>query len=180
MIRRRFLPALALLLAAGAAPLAAQQPVTVFVVRHAEKGPETPDPSLTPEGVARAEALARVLAGAGVTHFYASEFKRTRETVAPAAAQAGATPTVVPARDLDGLVSRLRALPAGSRALVASHSNLVHLIAARLSGVQVPELTELDYDRLVVVTLLPGGGGEAVVLRYGAPSGGVGAGSMKP
>ncbi len=62
----------------------------------------------------------------------------------------------------------------------SAHPLSERVIAARLSGVQVPELTELDYDRLVVVTLLPGGGGEAVVLRYGAPSGGDGAGSMKP
>ncbi len=166
MRRRRFLAAALLLLGS---PLAAQQPgaTTVFVVRHAEKGPENPDPSLTVAGRQRADALARALSSAGVNAFFASEFKRTQETVAPLAAQAGAGTTVVPARDVDRLVAALRTLPAGSRALVASHSNLVHLIVEKLSGVKVPELTEADYDRLFVVTLAGPGTGSVVTLRYG-------------
>jgi broad specificity phosphatase PhoE len=158
----------ALTLVTLAAPIQAQAaPVTVFVVRHAEKGPENPDPSLTPVGQARAAALARTLGDARVTALFASEFKRTQETLAPLGTAVGVTTTVVPAVDMDGLVARLRALPPGSRAVVASHSNLVHLIVEKLSGVKVPALTDLDYDRLVVVTLSGDGKGEAVVLKYG-------------
>jgi broad specificity phosphatase PhoE len=150
-----------------AAPIQAQAaPITVFVVRHAEKGPENPDPSLTAVGQARAAALARILADAKVTALFSSEFKRTRETVAPLGTAVGVTPTVVPAVDMDGLVAKLRALPPGSRALVASHSNLVHLIVEKLSGVKVPALTEADYDRLVVVTFTGDGKGDALVLKY--------------
>ncbi len=153
------------------APLAAASaqtaPLTVFVVRHAEKGPENPDPSLTPAGQQRAAELARVLTGAQVSAAFASEFKRTQETVAPLAAQLGLTPVMVPAGKMDDLIAQLRALPPGSRAVVASHSNLVHLIVEKLTGVKIPALTDTDYDRLVVVTVLPDGKGEAVVLRYG-------------
>ena len=141
-------------------------PVTVFVVRHAEKGPENPDPSLSAEGSKRAEALARVLADARISAGFASEFKRTRETLAPLASAGGFTPQVIPATAVDSLVGRLRALPPGSRAVVASHSNLVHLIVEKLSGVKLTPLTDLDYDRLVVVTL-QNGRGEVMVLRYG-------------
>ena len=56
--------------------------------------------------------------------------------------------------------------PDGSRAVVASHSNLVHLIVERLAGVKLTPLTDADYDRLVVVTLQDGRG-EVVVLKYG-------------
>lgn len=166
---RHLLAALTLLLPIPLTAAVAQAPgapVTVFVVRHAEKGPENPDPSLTADGRKRAEALARVVGDARITAAFASEFKRTQETVAPLAAAGGLTIQVVPATALDSLVRRIRALPPGSRAVVASHSNLVHLIVERLSGIKLTPLTDLDYDRLVVVTLQDGRG-EVVVLRYG-------------
>lgn len=141
-------------------------PITVFVVRHGEKGPEPQDPSLSAAGRERAGALARVLGDARVTALFSSEFKRTQETVAPLAEAAGVKVQVVPAAVTDSLVARLRALPPGSRAVVASHSNLVHLIVEKLSGVKLPQLTDADYDRLVVVTLMDGKA-EVVVLRYG-------------
>lgn len=165
MLRRLVMSLLLVVPLAGATAQSAPQ--TVFVVRHAEKGPENPDPSLTPAGQQRAAELAWLLIGAQVTAAFASEFKRTQETVAPLAAQAGLTAVVIPAGNMDELIGQLRALPPGSRALVASHSNLVHLIVERLSGVKIPTLTDLDYDRLVVVTVLGDGKGEVVVLRYG-------------
>ena len=76
---------------------------------------------------------------------------------------------MISATNLDSLVARLGSLPPGSRAVVASHSNLVHLIVERLSGVKVAPLTDVDYDRLAVVTVTGAGKGEAVVLRYGEP-----------
>lgn len=165
MLRHLLLP---LLLLTPPVPAIAQSaPRTIFVVRHAEKGPENPDPALIPAGQRRAAELARVLVGVPVTAIFASEFKRTQETVAPLAAQAGLTTVVVPAGKLDALIAALQALPPGSRAVVASHSNLVHLIVERLSGVKIPMLTDLDYDRLAVVTVSDGGKGEVVVLRYG-------------
>ena len=149
--------------------LAAQAaPITVFVVRHAEKGPENPDPSLTPAGQERAAELARVLGDARITAVYASEFKRTQETVTPLARAAGLAVTVVPAAKPDSLVTLIRALPPGSRVVVASHSNLVHVIVQRLTAVAVPPLTEADYDRLAVAVVGgPAGKGEAFVVRYG-------------
>jgi broad specificity phosphatase PhoE len=167
MHRRLFL---ALALLAPLSSLAAQDaPLTVFLVRHAEKGSENPDPSLTAAGRRRADELARVLKDAHVTALFASEFKRTQETLAPLAQATGLVPMLVNAGKMDDLVAMLRALPAGSRAVVASHSNLVHLIVERLSGQKVPPLTDLDYDRMVVVTVAGDGRGQAVVLRYGEP-----------
>jgi len=144
-------------------------PVTVFVVRHAEKATDDPrDPALTEAGSERARELARTLADASVTAFFASEFKRTQLTVAPLASAAGSPVTVIGAGAMDSLVARLQALPSGSRALVASHSNLVHLIVKRLTGATVRPLEDADYDRLYVLTLSGKGSGSAVVLRYGS------------
>lgn len=165
---RRLVVALSLLVPTTS--LAAQDAqLTVFVVRHAEKGPENPDPSLTEAGQRRAAALARTLTDTRVAALFASEFKRTQETLAPLARANGLTPTVVPAGKMDDLIAVLRGLPPGSRAVVASHSNLVHLIVERLSGQKMPMLTDADYDRLVMVTTTGDGKGQAVVFRYGEP-----------
>jgi broad specificity phosphatase PhoE len=165
---RRLVVALSLLV--PTASLAAQDAhLTVFVVRHGEKGPGNPDPSLSEAGQRRAAALARTLTDGRVAALFASEFKRTQETLAPLASASGLTTTVVPAGKMDDLIAGLRALPPGSRAVVASHSNLVHLIVERLSGQKMAMLTDADYDRLVMVTVTGDGKGQAVVLRYGEP-----------
>lgn len=143
--------------------------VTVFVVRHAEKGPEQPDPSLTPAGAARAAALAAMLADTRVSAIYTSQFKRTQETAAPLGQRLGVTPQVIDAGKTDQLVAALKALPPGSRALVVSHSNVVPAVVEKLSGEKVGELTDADYDRLYVVTIRPEGA-TVTLLHYGTPS----------
>lgn len=154
-----------------AVPAVAQnQSTTVFVVRHAEKGPEQPDPSLTPAGTARATTLTGMLRDAHITAVFATQFKRTQETVAPVAAQAGIQVQVIDAGKTDALIASIRALPAGSRAVVASHSNVVPSIVEKLTGEKVGELTDADYDRLFIVTIRPDGTGSVVMLHYGMPS----------
>jgi broad specificity phosphatase PhoE len=149
---------------------AAVSPITVFLVRHAEKSTDDPrDPTLSEAGRRRAGELARVLSDGDVTALFATEYRRTQETLAPLAARIGVPTTIIGAGRPDSLVARLRALPPGSRAVVASHSNLVPAIVARLAGVEVTPLTDADYDRLYVVTLAGNGVATAVVLRYGEP-----------
>lgn len=140
---------------------APEQALTVVCVRHAEKAPDGRDPALTPAGTERAAALARLLGHAGVTHVFASEFRRTRATVAPLAAAAGLTVTVVPAGDPAAQVAALEALPAGAVAVVAGHSNTVPGLVAALGGAieglaeherYGPMLADDEYDRLFVVT----------------------------
>lgn len=166
-------------LIAAPAGSAQTEPVTVFVVRHAEKGPETPDPDLTPTGQARAKTLVHMLGDAGVGTIIASEFKRTQQTAAPLAAFLGLKTRVVGAGHTDSLIAALRGLAPGSRALVVSHSNLVPGIVEQLSGVKPTELTDADYDRLYVVTFGEGQRPSAVYLHFGAPSAGKG-GVMRP
>ncbi len=164
---------------AQATPARSQEPVTtVFVVRHAEKGPATPDPSLTEAGNARARALAHTLSDQQISAIFGSEFKRTQETAAPLAASLGITPTIISAGKNDELVGALKALPAGSKALVVSHSNLVPVIVEKLSGQNVGELTDADYDRLYIVVLRPNASPTVIYLHYGVPS--AGGGPMRP
>ena len=173
----RYLLAPALALATGLAPappvpvpVPVPAPLTVFVVRHAERGTDDPrDPALSEAGRRRASELARVLGDAGVTHLFSSEFRRTRETLEPLARQAGLTPVVIPAAATDSLVALIQGLNPGSRVVVASHSNLVHVIVGKLAGAAPPPLTERDYDRLFVVTVTGAGAGLVATLRYGEP-----------
>src|SRR5688500_12271615 len=66
------------------------KPITVFVVRHAEKEAEPKqDPPLTKEGVARSQELARVLGGANIKAIYTSQFARTKLTAGPLVAKTG-------------------------------------------------------------------------------------------
>jgi len=164
--RLRFL---LLLTALFGAPLAAQAPaaapVTIFVVRHAERASTESDSPLSDLGKARAARLATMLASAGVTHAISTEFIRTKDTVAPIATAAGITPTVVGARDMNPLITMLQGLPAGSKAVVAGHSNTINVIVGRLTGQEIPALEDSVYDRLYVVTIA-GGVGTAVLLHF--------------
>jgi len=167
--RRTFLVLAALLVAAPLAHLSAQAappaPVTIFVVRHAERASTESDSPLSEAGQARAERLAAMLADAGITHAFSTEFIRTKDTVAPVAARAGVTPTVVPARDMNALISALTALPPGARAVVAGHSNTINVIVGRLSSQEIPALDDSMYDRLYVVTLA-GGAASWVLMHF--------------
>lgn len=157
--------------AAALAPAAA--PAQVFLVRHAEKAlDQGEDPDLTPAGQARAEALAVVLGNAGVTHLFATEYRRTQRTLEPLATRLGLTVVVVPAKDSAGQLARLRELPPGAVAVVAGHSNTIPGLVRGL-GARAQDLTDADYDRLFAVALTRTATSvraSAAQLRYGAPS----------
>jgi phosphohistidine phosphatase SixA len=153
---------------------------TVVFVRHGEKATDDPrDPSLSAAGEARALALAAVLGRAGVTHLFASEFRRTQATLTPLASATNLTIAVLPAAAPEQTIAAVRALPAGSLAVVAAHSNTLPAMIAALGGL-VQGTVEANgqrmlpddaYDRLFVVTRpAPPTTGEVrtLELRYGA------------
>lgn len=141
---------------------------TVFLVRHAERQAEGADPSLNDAGRARAKALADMLADAGITAIYTTEFHRTQETAAPLAEKLGIKVTAMPGKDLDGLIARVRELKPGGRALIVGHSNTVPAAASRLTGATTADMPDSEFNRLYVATFRGAGPGELVVLHYGA------------
>jgi len=154
----------------GAAPSV----VRLFLVRHAEKSKENPgDPVLTEAGVERAAALGRMLAAADVTHLFSTELKRTRATVAPIAKARSLEVASYDGGDLDELAGRLAALPDGSVAVVAGHSNTTPNLFAALGAGTARDLTEhprygpmipdSEYDRLYEVVLVRDGEGTRLV-----------------
>jgi len=161
----------------AAAPIAAR-PTTVILVRHAEKADDDPsDPSLSARGEARARALAELLAHAGVTHLFASEFKRTQATLRPLATATGRPLAVVPAADHAALLAAIDDLPAGALAVVAGHSNTVPALITGLGGAlggtvaspAGPLLPDDAYDRLFLVIRPPRGEVQTLELRLSDP-----------
>ena len=159
--------AVAVLLTAASHAIAQQ---AVIVVRHAEKADQTPDTHLSARGRARAQALADLLRGAGVTHVITSEYARSQETAAPLVKALGLTPEQVPAKDLPTLVARLHALDPASIVLVVGHSNTIPPILSVLGWPNTLDLHENDYDNDFVLAPHPGQRASMVRLKYGQPS----------
>jgi phosphohistidine phosphatase SixA len=125
---------------------------TVIIVRYAEKVVSTDtDPSLSPGGRRRAEALARILKDSGITTIFTSEFKRTQETAGPTATSIGIAPSIVPARDTDALVAKLQHL--NGNALVVGHTDTIPSLIEALGVETSVEIPSEDYSELFIVTL---------------------------
>ena len=140
---------------------------TIFLVRHAEKVPDgSADPALTPAGRERARALADLLEDAGITAIHSTDYIRTRETVAPLAERLELPITVYDPRNLAVKAALLKDLP--GRHLVSGHSNTTPELVRHLGGDPGPPFVEQgENDRLYILTLLPNGEVETLVLRYG-------------
>lgn len=147
---------------------AQQEPVVVYLVRHAERGDDgTSDPPITEAGRDRARALAHVLRDAGLTDIYTTDYKRTRSTAAPVAEATGLRLRVYDANDLEGLAARLRSSP--GRHLVVGHSDTTVDLVRALGGDPGAAIADGDYGRLYVLTI-DASGTTTILLRYGAPS----------
>lgn len=155
---------LAWLVCAGS--LAAQS--TVFVVRHADRGPEEPDALLTERGLRQADQLGALLADAGIKHIYTTELTRTRQTAAPTAKVTGIEPVIVAQQDFDGLIRQIKStLRDGEATLVVGHRKTVPRIVQALSGREIEPLVFDEFTRLLVVTVMPDGTASVVTLRFG-------------
>src|SRR5947199_10426924 len=84
-----------------------RRPVTtIILIRHAEKiiDPNNPDVDLSPAGQARAQELARMFGDAGINAIYATQYKRTQETVKPLADKLGLPVNVVNSKNTTDLL----------------------------------------------------------------------------
>lgn len=141
---------------------------TVFVVRHADRGPEEPDALLTPLGLRQADELAVLLTDAGIKHIYTTELTRTQQTAAPTAKRANVTPVVVAQKDFDGLIAQVRStLRTGEATLVVGHRSTVPRMVQALGGGTIPPLAFDEFTRVVVLTIPADGPVSVVTLRYG-------------
>jgi len=159
---------------AARADTSAGTTTTVILVRHAEKADGSRDPDLSESGIARATELARVLADVEVHALYASQFRRTQQTLDPVGERRKLPVEVFPVESQDvpayarRLAGRLLDAYAGKTVLVAGHSNTVPTLIEALGIASAPSIDESDYDDLFLVFVEPGGDARLLHLHFGA------------
>jgi broad specificity phosphatase PhoE len=136
------------LLLLGAAP-AAERRQTVHVMRHLDTPKGARDPELTEQGRRRAEALSRWFRGKRLRAIYVTDFRRTRQTVAPLAARLKMTPKLYDPRYTPALIERVRR--ERGAVLVVGHSNTVPDIVEGLGGARPAPLAHPDFGDLWTV-----------------------------
>jgi 2,3-bisphosphoglycerate-dependent phosphoglycerate mutase len=161
-----------------------RRPVTtVILIRHAEKNiePNNPDPDLSPAGQARAQELVRMFGDTGINAIYATQYKRTQQTVKPLADKLGLPVTQVNSKNTADLLAQIRAQNSGQVIFISGHNNTVPEIVAALGGPTYPVIPETEFDNLYIVSVYRTGKAKVVKMRYGAasPAGG-GSGTMVP
>jgi len=156
------------------------KPITVFLIRHAERQDEPrQDPPLTDAGVARSQALARLLSNAGVKAIFTSQFTRTKQTGEPLATKLGLTVTPFTlklnpsnprqiAEESTAEVTNKILERSGQSVLVVGHSNSIPDVIKMLGGDIVPTIDERKFDDLFIVTVYAKGKAKVVQLKYGA------------
>ena len=159
----------------GSAPASAQSGADkVVLVRHAEYGDGPNDefgPSLSEPGRRRAQALAAMMQGAGVTAILTSRYRRTRETAQPLATAIGVAPLVIPDDDVGRHVeAHVQAVRRGSGSvLIVGHSDTIPIIIRALGGPRLGTLCADVFDRMF--TLVSDRGAMTLTRsHYGEPS----------
>jgi phosphohistidine phosphatase SixA len=145
----------------------------VVALRHADRVKDKD--LLKPEGVVRAKLLARMLAEIRITTAFCSTAQRARDTLQPLQEALGNKLKVdfVPQDDDHEsyiIAAVEKALPAGTTALVISHSDSVVAIVKGLTGQTVDEIEDPQFDKLFVLSVTAPGTGTVALLRYGAPT----------
>jgi len=158
---RTLVAAAALTLCSLTAPAFAQK--AIVVVRHAEKADQSTDPVLSAEGTARAEALAKTLAGLEVKAVYVTQYQRTALTAAPLMKAAGLQPIQVHSDASAELVERMKKEHPKEVVLTVGHSNSVPRILKLLGATENIQLGDNDYDNLFIV--VPAASGPPTLLR---------------
>jgi len=145
---------------------------TVILIRHAEKviDPNNSDPDLSPGGQARAQELVRMFGDAGINAIYATQYKRTQQTVKPLADKLGLPIIQVNSKSTAELLTQIRAQHRGEVIFIAGHNNTVPEIIAALGGPTHPTIPETEYDNLYIVTVYRTGKAKVVKMKYGAPA----------
>ena len=125
----------------------------IYLSRHAEKAGGD-DPELLPEGRARADRLATRI-GKNLDAVYATGYRRTQQTAAPAARAAGVRVRKYNAgKAASRMTERWRKRHRGDTILVVGHSNTVPDLLNALVGEQrYTDLAAGEFSRLFRVTI---------------------------
>lgn len=140
---------------------------SIYLVRHAEKIiSKNKNPGLTAIGKYRAKNLAKQLKNANITHIYSSNYARTQQTAQPLAKSLNLEVKTYDPNKLEAFANELKQI--NGNILVVGHSNTTPMLTQLLSGKNIAEIKEYEYDNLYQVILSKD---KAIVKRsYIAPS----------
>lgn len=146
------------------------QKKTIILVRHAEKDisptADKVDPELTSQGVARAQKLVKTIKKYKPGAVYSTNFKRTRDTAAPAAAWRHVAVESYDPRKLPELVARINTSKY-KRHLVVGHNNTTPALANLfINEEKYKTLPESDYGKIWVIKLKKGKVKSVDVIEY--------------
>ena len=134
---------------------------TIYVVRHAEKAaPDatmSSDVNLSAAGMQRAQALRQKLGSEKLDAVFATQYKRTQQTVDPAATHNNLSVKLYQANRGNALLDSL-SRQRNKKFLVAGHSNTVPAMIRSL-GVTLSftgDIPDNDYDNLFVIKVKHG------------------------
>lgn len=105
--------------------VAQDREVTIILVRHAEKADATtPDPDLSAAGKERAQRLVKKIGKYRPGAFYSTDYKRTRDTLAPLAAKRKKEVKIYDARKPQELIDEIMKSKT-KRFVISGHSNTI-------------------------------------------------------
>ncbi len=138
-----------------------QEPKTIYIVRHAEKILVGDDPQLNVAGTVRSKKLAQILEEKDIQHIYSTNTIRTKATVQPLADKLGILIETYDVKNHDNLEKDLRTRKGD--AVVVGHGNSIHHVVNYFvgSGEKYPELEDIAYNYIFVVTLFENGSSSA-------------------
>lgn len=152
-----------------------QATTTIIFVRHAEKALDgSDDPSLSPAGQRRAAELTRQMVDAdvvaGVDALYATEYRRTRETIEPLAKMLELDINEYDSGDTEQVLETILKRHKGKIILVVGHSDTIPQLIANLGASKnVPPIADEEYDNIYLISIPWFGKTKTIRLRYGEP-----------
>lgn len=148
-----------------------EPPTTLILVRHAEKlnvPPENKDPDLSLAGQARAQELARMFRDSGIAAIYATQYKRTQQTVKPLAEKLALAVNTIDVKETAELVKQIRSRNVGQVIFIVGHNNSVPEIIAAMGGPQLPVIPLTEYDNLYILTVYSDSPARLIKMKYGS------------
>ncbi|MBP7273208.1 MAG: histidine phosphatase family protein [Saprospiraceae bacterium] len=142
---------------------------TFFMVRHAEKQKgSNPDPELTPEGVQRAERLAKILQDVPINMVAFTPYKRTALTALPLMNIQGMSNATYTPEVQNSIIQDFVNEGRGGNFLVVGHQNTIPKLANFMLG--KPDLfknfADDEYDNLLIISLRKTGDADVLALKY--------------
>lgn len=142
--------------------------VIVYCVRHAETTGAGGNPSLSAEGLIRADDLANALSNVELSAVYSTNFNRTRETATATANDQGLSVQIYDAFNIPAFSDQLIESYKGKSVLVVGHSNTTpQLLNALTKSGSFIVFDENTYDNLYIVNVKITGETVVYHLEYG-------------